>query len=307
LRDHVTRIGGAVALAAAALLAACQPLPHPFQDDRPPAALLKIDAASVSIAPIEGDASGVAGKLGAAVAAALIKRDIPASDKTTSLGSYPLYGRLVQSQPRDGKAKVTAMWRLYDPQGRTVGEPKVEIEAKTSEVAGDAAIERLAALSAEKLAPLMQTEASTPETAAPGATSPPPSATAAPLPDDRRLRVAVGKISGAPGDGGKSLAAAVTAVLKRQELTMIGDAGKADLVVECEITLTPAKTDQQHVKIVWRVRRADGAEIGKVDMENDVPKGLLDGPWGDLAYTVALAAGEGLMQLVARGAPEGKT
>ena len=35
------------------------------------------------------------------LAAALLKRDIPASDKTTSLGSYPLYGRLVQSRPRD--------------------------------------------------------------------------------------------------------------------------------------------------------------------------------------------------------------
>jgi hypothetical protein len=88
---------------------------------------------------------------------------------------------------------------------------------------------------------------------------------------------------------------------------MIGDAGKADLVVECEVTLTPTKADKQHVKIVWRVRRADGAEIGTVGQENDIPKGLLDGPWGDLAYTVALAAGEGLMQLVARGAPEGKT
>ena len=296
---------GTVVLAVAVLLAACQPLPHPFQDDRPPAALLKIDSASVSIAPIEGD--GGAGKLSAAVASALVKRDIPASDKTTSLGSYPLYGRLVQSQPSDGKAKIAALWRLYDPRGRTVGEPRVEIEAKPSEVASDAAIERLAALSADKLAPLLQTEAPSQEKAAPGPTSAPPGATAAPPPDDRRLRVAVGKISGAPGDGGKSLAAAVTAVLKRQDLTIIGDTGKADLVVDCEVALTPAKADKQHIKIVWRVRRADGAEIGKVDMENDVPKGLLDGPWGDLAYTVALAAGEGLMQLVARGAPEGKT
>lgn len=303
----MTRRGGAAALAVAALLAACQPLPHPFQDDRPPAALLKIDTASVSIAPIEGEPAGLAGKLGAAVAAALLKRDIPATDKTTSLGSYPLYGRLVQSRPRDGKAKVTALWRLYDARGRTVGEPRAEIEASASDVAGDAAIERLAALSAEKLVPLLLDEASTKAPAGPDTASAPPSPTTTTTPDDRRLLVAVGKISGAPGDGGKSLAAAVTAVLKRQELTMIGDAGKADLVVECEVALTPAKADKQHVKIVWRVRRADGAEIGTVGQENDIPKGLLDGPWGDLAYTVALAAGEGLMQLVARGAPEGKS
>ena len=303
----MTRPGRAAAFAAATLIAACQPLPHPFEDDRPPAALLKIEnTASVSVAPIEGNPVGIAGKLGAAVAAALLKKDIPASEKTTSLGSYPLYGRLAQSKPRDGNTKVTAFWRLYDSRGREVGEQKAELEAKTSEweTAGDKMAERLAGLSAEALAPLLQDEASSKpppaENSAPGTPASPPA-------DDRRLLVAVGKISGAPGDGSKSLAAAVASVLKRQELRIIGDAAKADLVVECEVTLTPAKSDKQHVKIAWRVRRADGAEIGKVDMENDVPKGLLDGPWGDLAYTVALAAGEGLMQLVARGAPEGKT
>ena len=50
------------------------------------------------------------------------------------------------------------------------------------------------------------------------------------------------------------------------------------------------------------MRRADGSEIGTVAQENDVPAGLLDGPWGDVAYTVALAAQDGIMQLIARGA-----
>jgi hypothetical protein len=296
----MTRPGRTAGFVAAALMVACQPLPHPFQDDRPPAALLKIDTASVSIAPIEGEPAGIAGKLGAAVATALLKRDIPASEKTTSLGSYPLYGRLVQSKPREGKAKITALWRLYDPKGRIIAEPKTELETPASELqtASETMVSRLASLSAEALAPLLQEEAPS---------KPPPSAAGAPPPDKRRLLVAVGKISGAPGDGDKSLAAAVTVVLKRQELTIVGDAAKADLVVECDVALTAAKAERQHVKIIWRVRRSDGAEIGKVDMENDVPKGLLEGPWGDLAYTVALAAGEGLMQLVARGAPEGKT
>jgi hypothetical protein len=306
----MTWTGRVAAFAAAALIAACQPLPHPFQDDRPPAALLKIDTASVSIAPIEGEPAGIAGKLGQALAAALVKRDIPASATTTSLGSYPLYGRVVWSRPRDGKAKVTVLWRLYDAHGREIGERSAGFEAVTSDwdAAADGMIERLASQSAEAIVPLLRPDAPTQPPAPPAAASvPPPSAAASPPADERRLRVAVGKISGAPGDGGKSLAAAVAAVLKRQELTIIGDAGKADLVVECEVMVSPAKAEKQHVKIVWRVRRADGAEIGKVDMENDVPKGLLDGPWGDLAYTVALAAGDGLMQLVVRGAPEGKT
>ena len=97
-------------------------------------------------------------------------------------------------------------------------------------------------------------------------------------------------------------------VLKRADLTVLDDANaKADLYLDGEVTVAPVKPDKQHVKVVWHVRRADGAEIGTVGQENDVPKGLLDGPWGDVAYSVAIAAADGLAQLIARGAPEGKS
>jgi hypothetical protein len=285
------------ALALGALLVACQPLPHPFADDRPPAALLQIrDSAGVSIAPVEGWPDGVAAKLGAATAAALLKRDIPASAKTASLGSYQLYGRVVESRPRDGKSAVTALWRLYDAKGQPVGERRARLEANTDDwyAASDPAIARLATLSADALVPLVADEM-------PAVASAP---SAAPAPEGGRVKVAVGKIGGAPGDGAKSLAAAVTSVLKRLDLAIVGDGGKADLYLEGEVAITPVGSDKQHVTIIWRVRRADGVEIGTVDLENDVPRGLLDGPWGDIAYTIALAAGDGLGQLVARGAPQ---
>jgi hypothetical protein len=122
--------------------------------------------------------------------------------------------------------------------------------------------------------------------------------------DALRIRVAVRPLTGAPGDGGKSLATAIASVLQRQELAIVEDGKQADLSIDGEVSVAPAKADKQHIKIVWRVRRADGAEIGTVGQENDVPAGMLDGPWGDVAYSVALAAGEGLLQLVARGAPQ---
>src|SRR6266404_2213028 len=156
------RVSRLAIVAMAALVASCQPLPHPFASDRPPAALLKVrDVAGVSIAPIEGEPAAVAEKLGAAVAKALLKRDIPASDKTTSLGSYQLYGRLVEARPQRGKASLTAYWRLYDARGEAVGEhsARVEGEAREWESGEAAAIERLAGLSAEKLAALLVEEA----------------------------------------------------------------------------------------------------------------------------------------------------
>jgi hypothetical protein len=281
------------ALALGALIAACQPLPHPFADDRPPAALLDIrGSAGVAIQPIEGEPDAVAAKLGAATAGALLKREIPASDTTTSLGSYLLYGRVVASRPRDGKSQMTALWRLYDAKGKTIGERSAKADAPAGEwaSAGDAAVARLAAASAEALAPLLADE--TPSPAAP------------PPKEDGRVRLALGKISGAPGDGAAALAAAVATVLKRQQLSIVEDGANADLQLDAAVAVAPATRDRQHVKIVWRVRRADGAEIGTVGQENEIPRGRLDGAWGDIAYNIAIAAGDGLVQLVERGAPE---
>ncbi|HEV8678835.1 MAG TPA: hypothetical protein VGQ90_05620 [Stellaceae bacterium] len=225
------------------------------------------------------------------MARALLRRDIPASDQTTSLGSYQLYGRLAESRASENSATVTAYWRLYDAKGRKVGERDVQVEVPVGELesGSDSPIERLAALSADGLAPLLEDEAPV-EAAGSG-----------------RIRIAIGRISGAPGDGTKSLAAAVAAVLQRQDLAIAKDGQKADLTVDGEVSVAPVKPDKQHVKILWRVRRADGSEVGTVGLENDVKRGMLDGSWGDIAYSVAMAASDGLAQLVARGAPEPKS
>lgn len=286
--------GGArrAAIMALALAApgACQPLPHPFADDRPPAALLEIrDSPGVAIAPLVGVPPATVQKLGAATAKALLKDDIPASDKTANLDSYRLYGRLAQSQTKDGVSTVTALWRLYNAKGRTLGEQSVKLAGQTGdwEAGKDAPVEKLATLSADALAPMLEDKA--------------PAAAAAPAPE-KRLKVAVDKVNGAPGDGAAALKAAMQAVLTQQDLAVVEAKAKPDLLVEADIAVSPAKLGQQHVKIVWHVRRADGGEIGTVGQENDVPPGTLDGTWGDIAYSVAVAAGPGLMQLVERGA-----
>ena len=273
-------------LAMAMLLpAACQPLPHPFEDDRPPAALLKVrDVAGIAIAPIEGEPADIAAKLGSAVADALLKRDIPASDKTASLGSYQLYGRLAAGHTEPGKTKLAVYWRLYDAAGKQLGDPNAEVAAPTQEWRADnpAPIAKLAELSAQDLAPLVADEGPI-ETAGPAQT-----------------RVAIRPVNGAPGDGDSALTAAITAVLKHQELAVVEAGAKADLYIDGEVSVAPVQPKVQHVKILWRVKGADGAEIGTVGQENDVPKGQLDGPWGDVAYNIAIAASEGLMQIVTR-------
>jgi hypothetical protein len=110
-------------------------------------------------------------------------------------------------------------------------------------------------------------------------------------------------VTGAPGDGDTALARAVASVLRQQEPIIIDPGGKADFTIDGEVSVVPIGPDKQHVKIVWHVRNASGAELGNVGQENDIPRGQLSGAWGDIAYVVALAAGDGIMQVLARAAP----
>jgi hypothetical protein len=272
--------------------AGCQPLPRPFADDVPrkgsPMLALK-DSASVTIAPIEGTPRATAEKLGSAMASALQEREVAASDKTASIGSYELVGRIQEMMPSNGKAAIVALWELRDASGQRLGERVERIEGSAADWAEgkDDAVARLAAASAAQLAALLQDDAPTEVEIGGGA------------------RLLIGGVTGAPGDGEEALSRAITEQLKKQDLVIVTDPqAKADLKLDAEVTVAKPKAGKQNVRIVWRVRVADGREIGTVGQENDIPAGLLDGAWGDVAYMVAISARDGIMQLVARGAPQ---
>jgi hypothetical protein len=282
------RLSAALAGLGLVATAACQPLPHPFAYDRPPAALMVVpDSIDIAVGTIEGEPRATAQALSGAVASELLRHNIAASATTTSHTSYVLDGRIEESPPQAGQATVTVYWRLRDAAGHVLDEHSNHLAAAAREWqdGAEAKVTQLAAASAEVLASLV-TEATPKE-----------------QPGSGRVRVAVRKIGGAPGDGNASLANSMAAVLKHADVDIVDAAnGKPDLDVDADITVEP-KANQQHVKIVWHVSRANGGEVGTVAQENDLPHGRLDGPWGDIAYNVAIAAGTGIMRLVDRGAP----
>jgi hypothetical protein len=283
------RLGLPAAFAVATALAGCQPLPHPFADDRPPAALLAVpDSIEIAVDPVDGEPRATASKLSTAIAHELLKHSIPASDEATSRASYRLDGRIEEHPDQPGRSVVTVFWRLSDAKGKIVTERSDHLAAPTRDWAAgdDASIAQLASAGAGGFAALLTDE--TPKEA----------------PGGGRVRVAIRKIAGAPGDGDDSLASSLDAVLKHQDIELVDAAkGRPDLDVDAEIKVDPAREDKQHVKIVWHVARAAGGEIGQVAQENDIPRGRLDGPWGDVAYSVAMAAEGGIMQLVNHAAP----
>ncbi len=277
-------------MAAALAAAACQPLPHPFAADapRPGSPILTLrDSASVTIAPVQGTPRATAEKLGAAMASALQQLEIPASDKAASIASYELVGKIAATPASAGKTALVAVWDLREPSGLSLGERTERLEApmRDWEEGAQDAVTRLAAASAARLAAILQDEA--PAEAETGG----------------QTRLLISGVDGAPGDGTDSLPRAITEVLRRQDIAIVTDPeAKADLVLRATVVVAKPKAGKQNVKIVWYVRRKDGGEIGTVGQENDVPAGLLDGPWGDVAYMVAVSAQDGIVQLVARGA-----
>ena len=273
-----------IALALALLLlAGCQPLPHPFEDDRPAARapiMTLPDSDTVLVSPVAGLAPDVRQKLAHATAEALQAHEILASDESGNRGSLNLLGTAGA-----GERGVKVDWRLIDPAGRIVGNATSSAGVSLESInRGDAAaIKALATASADAVARLLQEDA--------------PVSAAVPARNFRQVQVF--PVSGAPGDGKQALTAAMTAALKQAKLTVVpGERGGEALAVVGTVKIDRPQNGRQHVSITWALLEPDGKQLGVVTQENAVPQGSLDGRWGEVANAVALAAAPGILALI---------
>jgi hypothetical protein len=266
------------------LLADCQPLPHPFEDDRPAprAPIMSLrNTTSVAVAPVAGLDGDARDQLAEAMAGALQDLDVLASAQSSSRGSLSLLGTA-----RSAGSAVVVDWRLVDPGGHALGQgagsATVTLEAVNR---GDAAaLKALALAGAAEVAKLLQDDAQ------PGAAT-----------DQAPLRkVVVPSVTGAPGDGGGALKLAMMAALTQAKLTVLpGEAGGTKaLSVVGSVSVDRPQGGQQHIAITWTLVGADGKQLGVVKQENAVPQGSLDGRWGDVANLVARAAAPGILAII---------
>jgi hypothetical protein len=270
-----------LACALALLLAGCQPLPHPFEDDRPgpraPIMTLR-DTDTVLVAPVAGLAPEARGKLARAMAEALQADEILASDESGNRSSLNLLGTASASE-----RGVKVDWRLIDPAGRSIGDAtgSAAVSMESLNRGDAAAIKALAMASATAVARLLQDDAPV----------------AAPVRNFRQ--VVVFPVTGAPGDGKQSLTAAMTAALTQAKLTVVpGERGSDALSVVGTVTLDRPQNGHQRIAITWALLEPDGKQLGVVTQENAVPQGSLNGRWGEVANAVAEAAAPGILALI---------
>ncbi|TAL02688.1 MAG: hypothetical protein EPO08_06365 [Rhodospirillaceae bacterium] len=111
--------------------------------------------------------------------------------------------------------------------------------------------------------------------------------------------VSVKPVDGAPGDGRQALALAVLQALS--DVGVRRDDVRPDVVLFGKVEAKPANLSSQDVAISWRAVARDGRELGTVKVENIIPNGVLDGPWGPTAFAIAAAAQQDLLRLISLG------
>ena len=259
-----------------ALVAGCQPLPQPFaHNGAVDKELLAVpDHSGVIILPVSNAPEPTASALAEAVAAGLRDTNVPASTSGGNKRSLFLQGRV-----EDDGVTAQIAWELFDPKGELIDDGAQSINGAPMAAWQRADPDLMAKFGGgigRDVAGLIQA-------AAPAAQS--------------GRKIAVTTVAGAPGDGDASLAAAM-----RQQLTSAGVAVVPPVdglpEVRGEVSVVPAGSDQEEVRINWVFVDAGGREGGVVAQANAVPTGSLDGSWGGVAQLVAEAAVPAILELL---------
>ncbi|KAB2915798.1 MAG: hypothetical protein F9K29_12925 [Hyphomicrobiaceae bacterium] len=132
------------------------------------------------------------------------------------------------------------------------------------------------------------------------AAAPPPAAsqTTGSIARSGPVTAVVPAVTGAPGDGSKSLTAAIQEELKSKGIALAAGPTPAAYRVEGMVTLGEARDGKQPIQIEWLVRDPQGKKLGTVSQKNEIPEGSLNGAWGKTAEQAAGAAAQGILKLL---------
>ena len=114
---------------------------------------------------------------------------------------------------------------------------------------------------------------------------------------NRPARLYFTGVTGAPGDGNRSLPAQMRIKLTGLGLVVQDAAKDADFTLAGEVQTAPGRNGATRIELQWIVADARG-ERGRIVQLNEVPLGTLDRYWGDVAVVVADEAAGGVRDVV---------
>ena len=108
----------------------------------------------------------------------------------------------------------------------------------------------------------------------------------------------VAPVSGAPGDGQRSLTTALKKRLYAGGVKLANGPAVNVYMVKGSVSLADASGGKQSIRIDWQVLDPSGKKLGTVSQQNMIPRGSLNGPWGAIADAAAGAAAAGIIKLL---------
>jgi hypothetical protein len=317
-------------------LSACLDTPRPFQpdekDEQRAASLrrhLQTETAEFIVLPPKGVTDAMAERLPIAIVLALREQGIVA---TMSNGGAP---RTIEVAARpqmvNGDMRVNWVWTVRDAKGGLIGRHEQTVSTKPEEWldGGDRLVSRVAARGAYSVADMIgradpanapvgaQTTVLPPTEVPPpgGAAAPAPTAAATPAPAAappsssaaaKFPRVRVVTVTGAPGDGNRTLTAGMRRALGESQVVLVDTADATTMTVIGAVDISAPAEGKQRIVIRWIVKGPGGDQLGDLEQANTIKAGALNGEWGGVAHVIALAASEGILELIQRasgGAP----
>ncbi|HEY6656700.1 MAG TPA: hypothetical protein VI038_07710 [Methyloceanibacter sp.] len=263
----------------------------------------------MDLAPIVGAPPNIAKQFAQELAGAGSDNKLTITPDGTG-SPYTLKGYLVATSERKG-AKISYILDITDTKGQRVG--RVSGEQLIARRSGadpwsgvdSAALHSLAVMIAPQIAASMSGGGSPPPAASEPSPRPAPSAsapeTAAAPPAARPkgpVTTIVAPVSGAPGDGTKSLTAAIKKRLYAKGVKLATVQTGNTYTVKGIVSVTDGSGGKQSIRIDWQVLDPNGKRVGTVSQQNNIPKGSLDGPWGAVADAAAGAAADGIIKLL---------
>jgi len=287
----------ALCFAALFLLTACGAVPQPFRGtakvttDNP---LFDVPTAvGIAVLPVRGAPQPLDTQLSTAVAQRLQTFEIPAEAMASNPGlGFTLESEANTTPSADGQS-IVVTWTLRSRRGgpeRTYRQV-VNLPVATWQSGDPATATRLGNEAALAIGDMIS------------GIAPPAQGTPLPAAPPRPAypTVSIKPVEGAPGDGRESLRLAVLQALSTNGVSRDDVNAQVDIV--CAMTVTPFDTNNEKVEIVWRALDRSGKELGTVKLDNTIPVGALDGPWGPTAFAIADAALADLLTLLSSHAP----
>ena len=273
---------------------------------------------TIAVAPIVGAPPSVAQDLAEALIPAGKERNLTLVPSGGGEANYVMRGYLVASSEFNG-SKISYIWDVSDAKGERVvriageelikgksgGDPWRKVDAASIRSIAGKTTSQLAASLGRGGGSSAPVAAATPEPRpAATATVAAPAATAATQPraatpvSTRPAGVLVIPVSGAPGDGQRSLPVALKKRLYAGGIKLANGPATNVYTVKGIVKMANESGGKQSIRIDWQVLDPSGKKLGTVSQQNTIPRGSLNGPWGAIADAAANAAAAGIIKLL---------